>query len=50
LKDIKEVAQIVTKTANYYQISVEEVLQWIKDCIIDVPNEYCFHYEVKKDN
>lgn len=48
MKDIKEVANVVVKTANYYQLPVEEVLQWIKDEIIDIPDQNCFHYEVKK--
>ena len=48
MKDIKEVAHIVAITANYYQLPVEEVLQWIKDVIIDLSDDNCFHYEVKK--
>ena len=48
MQDIKGVAKIIAQTANYYQIPIEDVLQWIKNEIIDVENQECFHYEVKK--
>lgn len=48
MMDIKDVARVVVKTANFYQLPIEEVLEWIKEEIIDIPNTECFHYEVKE--
>ena len=49
MTDVKEVAKIIVKTANYYQLPVEEVLQWIKDEIVDEDDPNCFHYEVRNN-
>lgn len=47
MKDIREVAGVIVKTANYYQIPIDEVIKWVKDEIIDIKNNQCFHYELK---
>ena len=46
MTDIKDVTRIIVKTANYYQLPVEEILQWIKDDIIDNSDSNCFNYGV----
>ena len=44
-----KVAEIIVKAANYHQIPIEDVFKWIKDEIVDIHNQYCFHYEVKSN-
>ena len=50
MKDIKEVANILIKTANYHQLPIEEVFQWLQVEIIDMSDSNNFHYELKNNN
>jgi len=47
MRDLKEIVNTITTTANYYQVPVDEVLKWIKNEIIDIPSQEGFQYEVK---